>query len=35
MAGIQSLGYLRIESAAAAAWREFGLRVLIDLVPDH
>ena len=28
MAGIQSLGYLRIESAGAAAWREFGVRVL-------
>ncbi|MGE5133948.1 MAG: iron-dependent extradiol dioxygenase HsaC [Gemmatimonadota bacterium] len=25
---IQSLGYLRIESADAAAWREFGVRVL-------
>ena len=28
MAGIQSLGYLRIESADVGAWREFGLKVL-------
>ncbi len=28
MTGIQSLGYLRIESADVAAWREFGVRVL-------
>jgi 3,4-dihydroxy-9,10-secoandrosta-1,3,5(10)-triene-9,17-dione 4,5-dioxygenase len=28
MAGIQSLGYLRIESADVGAWREFGVRVL-------
>jgi hypothetical protein len=26
--GIRSLGYLRIESADVAAWREFGLKVL-------
>src|SRR5256885_11655035 len=26
--GIRSLGYLRIESADVAAWREFGVRVL-------
>jgi 3,4-dihydroxy-9,10-secoandrosta-1,3,5(10)-triene-9,17-dione 4,5-dioxygenase len=28
MTGIRSLGYLRIESADVAAWREFGVRVL-------
>jgi 3,4-dihydroxy-9,10-secoandrosta-1,3,5(10)-triene-9,17-dione 4,5-dioxygenase len=28
MTGIASLGYLRIESADVAAWREFGVRVL-------
>ena len=28
MTPIQSLGYLRIESADVAAWREFGVRVL-------
>ena len=28
MTGIVSLGYLRIESADVAAWREFGVRVL-------
>jgi 3,4-dihydroxy-9,10-secoandrosta-1,3,5(10)-triene-9,17-dione 4,5-dioxygenase len=28
MTGIQSLGYLRIESADVAAWREFGVRAL-------
>ena len=28
MAAIQSLGYLRIESADVGAWREFGVRVL-------
>ena len=28
MTGIASLGYLRIESADLAAWREFGVRVL-------
>jgi 3,4-dihydroxy-9,10-secoandrosta-1,3,5(10)-triene-9,17-dione 4,5-dioxygenase len=28
MTGIQSLGYLRIESADPGAWREFGTRVL-------
>jgi 3,4-dihydroxy-9,10-secoandrosta-1,3,5(10)-triene-9,17-dione 4,5-dioxygenase len=28
MTGIRSLGYLRIESADVAAWREFGARVL-------
>jgi 3,4-dihydroxy-9,10-secoandrosta-1,3,5(10)-triene-9,17-dione 4,5-dioxygenase len=28
MTAIQSLGYLRIESADVAAWREFGVRVL-------
>jgi 3,4-dihydroxy-9,10-secoandrosta-1,3,5(10)-triene-9,17-dione 4,5-dioxygenase len=28
MSGIRSLGYLRIESADVAAWREFGVRVL-------
>jgi 3,4-dihydroxy-9,10-secoandrosta-1,3,5(10)-triene-9,17-dione 4,5-dioxygenase len=28
MTGIQSLGYLRIESADVGAWREFGVRVL-------
>ncbi len=28
MTGIRSLGYLRIESADVAAWREFGMRVL-------
>lgn len=28
MTGIQSLGYLRIESADVAAWREFGVKVL-------
>ena len=28
MTGIRSLGYLRIESADVAAWREFGIRVL-------
>ncbi len=28
MTGIQSLGYLRLESADVAAWREFGVRVL-------
>jgi 3,4-dihydroxy-9,10-secoandrosta-1,3,5(10)-triene-9,17-dione 4,5-dioxygenase len=28
MSGIQSLGYVRIESADVAAWREFGVRVL-------
>jgi 3,4-dihydroxy-9,10-secoandrosta-1,3,5(10)-triene-9,17-dione 4,5-dioxygenase len=28
MTGIQSLGYLRIESADIGAWREFGVRVL-------
>ena len=28
MTGIRSLGYLRIESADIAAWREFGVRVL-------
>jgi 3,4-dihydroxy-9,10-secoandrosta-1,3,5(10)-triene-9,17-dione 4,5-dioxygenase len=28
MIGIRSLGYLRIESADVAAWREFGVRVL-------
>ena len=28
MSCIRSLGYLRIESAAVAAWREFGVRVL-------
>ena len=28
MTGIASLGYLRIESADVAAWREFGARVL-------
>ena len=28
MTGITSLGYLRIESADVAAWREFGVRVL-------
>jgi 3,4-dihydroxy-9,10-secoandrosta-1,3,5(10)-triene-9,17-dione 4,5-dioxygenase len=28
MNGIRSLGYLRIESADVAAWREFGVRVL-------
>jgi 3,4-dihydroxy-9,10-secoandrosta-1,3,5(10)-triene-9,17-dione 4,5-dioxygenase len=28
MTGIQSLGYLRIESVDVAAWREFGVRVL-------
>jgi 3,4-dihydroxy-9,10-secoandrosta-1,3,5(10)-triene-9,17-dione 4,5-dioxygenase len=28
MSGIASLGYLRIESADVAAWREFGVRVL-------
>ena len=28
MAAIQSLGYLRIESADVGAWREFGRRVL-------
>ena len=31
MTGIASLGYLRIESADVAAWREFGVRVL-DMV---
>ena len=25
---IRSLGYLRIESAAIGAWREFGTRIL-------
>ena len=25
---IRSLGYLRIESADVAAWREFGVRIL-------
>jgi 3,4-dihydroxy-9,10-secoandrosta-1,3,5(10)-triene-9,17-dione 4,5-dioxygenase len=28
MTGIQSLGYLRIESADVGAWREFGVRAL-------
>ena len=28
MSGIASLGYLRIESADAGAWREFGVKVL-------
>jgi 3,4-dihydroxy-9,10-secoandrosta-1,3,5(10)-triene-9,17-dione 4,5-dioxygenase len=28
MTGIRSLGYLRIEAADVAAWREFGVRVL-------
>jgi 3,4-dihydroxy-9,10-secoandrosta-1,3,5(10)-triene-9,17-dione 4,5-dioxygenase len=28
MTGIASLGYLRLESADVAAWREFGVRVL-------
>jgi 3,4-dihydroxy-9,10-secoandrosta-1,3,5(10)-triene-9,17-dione 4,5-dioxygenase len=28
MTGVRSLGYLRIESADVAAWREFGTRVL-------
>ena len=28
MTGIRSLGYLRIESADVAAWREFGVRAL-------
>lgn len=28
MTGIQSLGYLRIESTDVAAWREFGVRML-------
>ena len=28
MTGIRSLGYLAIESADVAAWREFGVRVL-------
>ena len=28
MTPIASLGYLRIESADVAAWREFGIRVL-------
>ena len=28
MTGIRSLGYLRVESADVAAWREFGVRVL-------
>lgn len=28
MTGIGSLGYLRVESADVAAWREFGVRVL-------
>src|SRR3984957_14718949 len=28
MSGIRSLGYLRIESADPAAWREFGTRLL-------
>lgn len=28
MSGVRSLGYLRIESADVAAWREFGVRML-------
>jgi 3,4-dihydroxy-9,10-secoandrosta-1,3,5(10)-triene-9,17-dione 4,5-dioxygenase len=28
VSGVASLGYLRIESAEAAAWREFGVKVL-------